>query len=591
MRQILRGLLFLSVLAVSGGPVSAQDAPNVTLASPANRQPGVELRPTYSWTADPASGTTFELQVATNLGFSPAVLNRKVTDTSVSPQITLRETTLYYWRVRGVRAGVFGPWTPARTFTTTPTPGKVTLIAPGNGAKTVPVNPSLAWTGPPPFNAGFRVEMVPDSTGIDTVVFSTRVRTPWVADTLAYGVTYRWHVQGRTEESVAGPWSDQKEFTTEFKIPGVVVLVYPPDQSIGIPPDTSFQWTEANPPAEHYEIELRLHSMDADTVILLPVDTLQGIIDHPDFDPGPLERVFWRVRGVNADGIPGEFSQPAEFRIADDPPGVVTLESPADEEVEVSRSTRLTWIADPPTETYRLSFGRGGDPDEFVVDTDSTFWQFEDSLEVGTTYTWKVHSINADDRVGAWSLPHSFTTKLAVPDTIRLLEPADGDSVLLNPEFEFTWRMDSAAATYEIQVALDTNYTSLEVGTSGLVPTSFRRADSLERGVVLFWRVKGVNARHVAGAWSVTRSFKTAPTDVVAPTLVAPVDGADGQPTMISLAWSLPEAVDSVIVHVATDSLFVTTFDSDSVTVAGDAPGSYTVDDLGEDSTYFWRVG
>ena len=88
-----------------------------TLTAPANNATGAGLNPTFSWTAV-ASATSYEIQVATDSGFTNVVASGSVSTNSYIPATTLNPTTVYYWRVRALNACGNGGYSPAFQFTT-----------------------------------------------------------------------------------------------------------------------------------------------------------------------------------------------------------------------------------------------------------------------------------------------------------------------------------------------------------------------------------------------------------------------------------------------------------------------------------------
>jgi hypothetical protein len=78
----------------------------VALASPADGATGVSQLPTLSWSPAPRA-TTYDVQVATDAGFSNVVFSGTVTGTAVTLSSSLLSAYHYHWRVRG--SGSCGP--------------------------------------------------------------------------------------------------------------------------------------------------------------------------------------------------------------------------------------------------------------------------------------------------------------------------------------------------------------------------------------------------------------------------------------------------------------------------------------------------
>ncbi len=100
-------------LTVVGGAPGA-----VTLSAPSNGATGVSATPTLSWSAS-AGANTYDVQVATDAGFSNLVVNETgVSGTSHIVANSLNTNTLYNWRVRGVNGCGNGAYASAFSFTT-----------------------------------------------------------------------------------------------------------------------------------------------------------------------------------------------------------------------------------------------------------------------------------------------------------------------------------------------------------------------------------------------------------------------------------------------------------------------------------------
>jgi subtilisin-like proprotein convertase family protein len=95
----------------SGAPGAA------TLTAPANGASGTSTAPTFQWSVlTNISG--YQLQVATDVGFTSIVIDETVDDTSYTPTAPLNPQTTYYWRVRGLNPCGNGAYSAVFSFTT-----------------------------------------------------------------------------------------------------------------------------------------------------------------------------------------------------------------------------------------------------------------------------------------------------------------------------------------------------------------------------------------------------------------------------------------------------------------------------------------
>ncbi len=97
-------------------PLAVPAAP--TLRSPTANATNVSRSAALSWNAA-TRATTYEIQVSTDINFSPITFGRTgltALNITVAPQLGSR--LVYYWRVRGVNSSGPGTWSAARSFTT-----------------------------------------------------------------------------------------------------------------------------------------------------------------------------------------------------------------------------------------------------------------------------------------------------------------------------------------------------------------------------------------------------------------------------------------------------------------------------------------
>jgi hypothetical protein len=110
------------------------------------------------------------------------------------------------------------------------------------------------------------------------------------------------------------------------------------------------------------------------------------------------------------------------------------------------------------------------------------------------------------------------------------LTPADA-SVDQETTLDLSWGAVTDATAYDLQVATDDGFSSLEVDESGLTALTFS-AGPLALGTTYYWRVRGTNADG-DGPWSTVQSFTT-----VNNVAVEPLDG--GVPSRFELYPNYP---------------------------------------------------
>lgn len=94
-----------------------------TLLTPADGAMNVDPRPTFSWTASPQAGS-YELQVATDAGFTNVILQETVSGTAFMPDGDLLTDTQLFWRVTPSNQCGVGTTSATFSFRTQPAPGE-----------------------------------------------------------------------------------------------------------------------------------------------------------------------------------------------------------------------------------------------------------------------------------------------------------------------------------------------------------------------------------------------------------------------------------------------------------------------------------
>ncbi|XOV67311.1 MAG: reprolysin-like metallopeptidase [Fluviicola sp.] len=124
----------------------------VTLTAPADAATGVATNTTFTWTASPDNGATYEIDIATDAGFSAIVDQATGLGTNSFVSASLSNLTTYFWRVRVVTGCGTSPYSTTFSFTTsscntyTSTNVPVTISASGTPTVTSTLNVSTTGT-------------------------------------------------------------------------------------------------------------------------------------------------------------------------------------------------------------------------------------------------------------------------------------------------------------------------------------------------------------------------------------------------------------------------------------------------------------
>jgi subtilisin-like proprotein convertase family protein len=115
----------------------------VTLISPANGAAGVATSAVLTWSTYPEAGATYDIEVATDAGFTSIVAQASALSTPTYTASGLAVNTVYYWRVRVNTTCGSSSFTAPFSFTTT---GCVIYVASTNLPATIPTLGTITRT-------------------------------------------------------------------------------------------------------------------------------------------------------------------------------------------------------------------------------------------------------------------------------------------------------------------------------------------------------------------------------------------------------------------------------------------------------------
>jgi len=276
-----------------------------------------------------------------------------------------------------------------------------------------------------------------------------------------------------------------------------------------------------------------------------------GSWDVSSVGPGSMEEMFygassfnqnlraWCVFYINYE--PYNFSTGSLLKEANKPlwgvcpkvPSQIVLNSPANDETNISLNPELSWEEDSNATGYQLILKES--PDSTLVDTvliDSSSFTISEVLNIGTTYSWKVRGVNLFyDVYGKWSTDWSFTTQSRFLAPPQLISPSNGqENVRAHTEFE--WSEANNATFYLLQVSADISFNELAFESLELESTSYTLTEPLNLNIDYYWRVKSLSdIEENNSVWSDTLMFKTGITTTIS---------ESEKPVMLTLTQNYP---------------------------------------------------
>ena len=128
-------------------------------------------------------------------------------------------------------------------------------------------------------------------------------------------------------------------------------------------------------------------------------------------------------------------------------------------------------------------------------------------------YYWRVRATDRADNIGQWSSPASFYTEDSTPpETPVLLRPQYGSSVSGETYFDWTDVTDSSGVTYQLQVAVDVDFTNLIIVKQGIILSEYtvtkaEKLPSTSEDSPYYWRIRAVDGAENAGNWASPGAF------------------------------------------------------------------------------------
>lgn len=190
-----------------GGESAAVIFPIITM-TPWKLDQLTTSKATFDW--DDISGADlYIIQLSTERDFSTLVIQATTVESTYFYDAFLKDSTLYYWRIKYRVGGTWADWSPAWIFTSMDPLAAPVLTAPDHKFQVNVNRPTLTWSDVP--NAAtYRVVVARDLTFIDKVKDKT-VNTASVSINLPDG-KYFWRVRAIDLYGRKGPWSEVRIF-------------------------------------------------------------------------------------------------------------------------------------------------------------------------------------------------------------------------------------------------------------------------------------------------------------------------------------------------------------------------------------------
>ncbi|MDR3627190.1 MAG: T9SS type A sorting domain-containing protein, partial [Ignavibacteriaceae bacterium] len=592
----------------------------------------------FSETNKTTTVSNYWMQLATDTtGTNYFVNDSTLTDTTKLVS-GLNYYTNYYWRVRAMNESGWGAYTGWSMFTTIiDTPAIVQQISPAYGSIDSVMPVQLTWSSSARA-ATYRLQFSKDSTFTTAIIDTAgQTDTTFTFYELKNLITYYWRINA-TNAGGTSAWSNVWKFQI-YVDPSLAVLAYPASNSINIPVDLNFRWsnaqdqlmlskvgsgkanrksiTKAGLPGNKKIAGLSRYwfQLMADTTSKSYISNDSTLTDTVKFVSGltNLTQYWWRVR-VFYDTAWGACTNWSKFITVIDTPDIVQLSVPIDSSNGNILPIKFNWFSSARAATYRLQISSDSTFTTSEIDSlglkDTSF--YVNKLNSLTKYYWRVNASNAGGAC-SWSSIWNFKT-LGNPTQAILVYPGN-NSVNIPVTVNFSWNKSqeqlaiaklkvnmknaktitnagasgkkkiSNVSRYWFELMTDTTITNFVVNDSTLTDTT-KTVSGLRNLTNYWWRVKGMNET----GWGTYTNWSKFTTIVDTPgiaTLISPNGSSRILETAISVlfTWEKAPYASTYEYQIASDKNFGTVY-WDTTNVSDTVSMYYGM----VTSTFYWRV-
>ncbi|HOU08293.1 MAG TPA: fibronectin type III domain-containing protein [Caldisericia bacterium] len=360
-----------------------------------------------AWTDNSDNETGFSLEKREGLsGAWELVSNLQPNVVSYSVK-SLKDTTLYYFRVRSVNVNSYSDYSNlASAKTHPPTPDTPTLKTPTTGTVFQYLNPSLEWNIAN--NASYYRLQVSTVSDFSTTVIDKNNLTVTKYDiaigTLNWKTKYYWRVRAFNSIDVGSNWSTVWDFQTSDPTPN------PPSDLVATAVSSSqinLTWKDNATNETGFEIERR-NGLGSYTKI---ASVGEDVTSYSNTALTADTEYFYRVKAINDNGS-SQYCTEASAKTFPLPPGLPFPSSPTYGSTVSSLTPTLQWSSGDRATSYDLQVSTSMTfPSTVVNATGITTTSYVcPTLNVSTTYYWRIRSVNAAGSSN-WTSPYSFKTK------------------------------------------------------------------------------------------------------------------------------------------------------------------------------------
>jgi len=567
--------------------------------------------PTLEW--EPVvDAARYQVELSTSAGFA----NPLVTTTTFATSYTVddaRADGIYYWRVKVLLNGAWGPYSEVRSFnkdwsnngTLLPQP----LSPEANATRSAFGNDDFSWT-PMPGAATYRFEIATDPMVVN-VVYSATTLAPRHTPTARLSANqYYWRVTPADAKGNFGQPGPVRTFTFTWSTPPILLGPAADAETPFVP---TFTWTAVEAAAT-YRLELSTQK---------DFGSANGFVTpNTEFTPENAfsndQDYYWRVKAIDYQNNSTAWSEGRGYQVRWN--FQAKLLTPGNNQILLGYPY-FSWAPIPGAERYQIQIDKStsfsspiGDEEIYNV-TSYTQPEWKTVL-LDQDYFWRVRGRDAQGNYSPWSTVFSFRISSSTspnpvyppyyytPDTSNL--PVYRDESIAWPLF--VWDTAHVAdlitgftqrpAYYGLVVTDDPSFqqTNFHIETAGLAaaPTAAHPFQNIQEGKLYYWRVRAYDSQDAQmGAditWRMRYSSAAAQLPVTETmTLIYPDDGAEAVEIPPVLGWQPVTGATSYRVEISRVADFATSVETAQAQFVNYVPWQGRKEAM-PFGVYYWRV-
>jgi ligand-binding sensor domain-containing protein len=447
------------------------------------------------------------------------------------------------------------------------------LISPTNNSIAISKDTVLYW-GITQGALYYDLEVATDECFNNVILRENSISgTSFFISKLDHNKDHYWHVRARNDDFV-GEWSDTWSFRTALQKP---MLIYPMNQSSGIPDETALEWEADDEIILSYLQISTDNTFDPDKLLF---DGITEEINKHNISLFYNTKYYWRVK-VKSDDNESGWSDKWCFTIALEQPLLI---SPTNKSNENKNELSFKWEVVDEANHYTIQVLLDSLGNNVFTEVNTNNNSKDLILEYDAKYYWRVKALNSYNSSG-WSEIWSFMTLPAELEKPVLKSP-DNKSENVETSINLTWynypnpQKDSVRIQISKTNDLDNALFDETVGYRSSYEIS-----NLENNQEYIWRIKVIVGERES-PWSDTWSFNTEKKALTAPILILPENDTELEQLVLHFEWSKVEETYTYHIQVSEDPAFSEIFkDNDNV---GNNLMIYEGFEQGK--TYYWRV-